>query len=114
MTDEMVQRFSVALARLAGDEDLLIAMATMVTDDAPEVIVRLEQQLEQTEMEEAAASAHKLKGMLSTFETDSPVAELEEVVHAARGGNSRQASESFQACRAPIHELLREIAALKN
>ncbi len=112
MANEMAKRFSTALMRLAGDEELLVAMASMVTDDAPKIVEQLLEHLQRAEMKEVAASAHKLKGMLSTFETESPVTDLEEVVLAARAGDARAATEEFQGCRPGIDELLREIAAL--
>lgn len=112
MTEAQLKRFSEALVRLAGDEELLVAMASMVVDDVPVIINDLQSQLDQKAMTEAAAHAHKLKGMCSTFETGSPVVELEEVIHAARAGKVDEACDTFNRCRPQIKQLIDDIAAL--
>ncbi len=114
MTEEQTRRFSAALERLSGDADLLVAMASMVADDANIIVADLQMQLDQDSMADAAATAHKLKGMCSTFETGSPVVELEELIYAARAGKTDEARAKFQACQPQIKELLGEIAALTN
>lgn len=112
MTEEQIKRFSDALARLSGDEELLVAMASMVVDDAPVIVRELQDQLEQESLTDAATTAHKLKGMCSTFETGSPVLELEDLIHAARSGKADEARATYRSCRPQINELLGEIAAL--
>jgi hypothetical protein len=113
VTEEQLKRFSEALARLSGDEELLVAMASMVVDDAPIVINELQCHLDQKALPEAAGHAHKLKGMCSTFETGSPVVELEDVIHAARAGKLDDACETFNRCKPQIKQLINDIAELK-
>lgn len=112
MTEEQVKRFSEALARLSGDEELLVAMATMVADDAPAIVEQLDEQLGRESLTDAASTAHKLKGMCSTFETGSPVLELEEVIYAARAGKAEEARSTYDTCQPRLHQLLGEIAEL--
>jgi HPt (histidine-containing phosphotransfer) domain-containing protein len=112
MNEQQTKRFSEALRRLAGDEELLVEMASMVGDDAPVVMQELEQHLARGELTAAAATAHKLKGMYSTFETDTPVAELEELIYCAKTNKYDQANAIFHHCRPQIDQLLAEIVAL--
>lgn len=114
MTEEQAKRFSEALTRLSGDEDLLVAMAMMVVDDAPVIVEKLDQQVDQESLADVATTAHKLKGMCSTFETGSPVVELEEVIHAARTGKADEARATYHSCQPLIHRLLGEIAELTH
>jgi hypothetical protein len=107
-------RFSEALLRVAGDVDLLAAMAMFVVDDAPEILTDLRIQISESRLEEVATTAHKLKGMLSTFETGGPVLELHDLIVAARAGRADECRRAFNKCDAGIEHLIQEIATLQN
>lgn len=107
-------RFSEALLRVAGDVDLLVAMAMFVVDDAPDVFSELKLQVHENQLSEAAATAHKLKGILSTFETGGPVLELHELMVAAKAGNAEDCRQVLRKCDAGIEHLIGEIAQLQD
>ncbi len=46
---------------MAGDEDLMEAMAELVVADTPAILTELKEQFDQNEAYEAASTAHKLK-----------------------------------------------------
>ncbi|QDV69475.1 hybrid sensory histidine kinase BarA [Rosistilla carotiformis] len=114
MNEEHSLRFANALKRLSGDAELLTAMASIVSDDAPEIVTELETQLQAGDTTAIVAAAHKLKGMCSTFEEGHPVSLLEDVIHSARGGAVDEARITYSRCAPEIHELLQEIANLRD
>lgn len=113
MNETQKQRFADALARLSDDTELLCSMASLVIADADEVVARLRLAVEQGRCEEAARSAHQLKGMLSTFETGSPVIELQELIDAARAGDAATTREQHQLLQQDVQQLLNEIQNLQ-
>ncbi len=112
MNDKQKERFAEALRRVSGDCELLSAMAAMVAEDAPAVMNDLRDQVAANEMYEVAATAHKLKGMLSTFETAGPVLELEEMMSSARKGQPQETASILKRSERQINELLVEILSL--
>ncbi len=112
ITTQQKQRFSGALDRVAGDTELLISIAALVAEDAPEVLVALKSNLVAGNLQEVAAAGHQLKGMLSTFETDGPTIQLQQVIHTAREGDLKEAKAVFSRCEGEIGQLMKEIALL--
>jgi len=108
------RQFSDALGRVAGDSELLAAMAMFVVEDSQEVIDELQTHLQCHEMTQAAASAHKLKGMLSTFETAGPVIDLHELIVAAKENNTEECARIWKRCRIEIESLVVEISSLRQ
>ncbi len=113
VTPAQQERFREAIQRLAGDAGLLCAMAELVAEDAPPTLDRLQKAIEAGDAEHIDRSAHALKGMLSTFETRSPVIELGEIVDAARSGSVREAASLFRDVRPAIDDLMVEVNELK-
>lgn len=105
-------RFAAALNRMAGDEELMEAMAELVVADTPAILSELKDQFDQNEPYEAASTAHKLKGMLSSFETGSPIPELQSVIDELRAGRLGEAQRIYQCCHGAIEELVAEIGEL--
>jgi HPt (histidine-containing phosphotransfer) domain-containing protein len=112
VTEEQKERFAEALARVAGDCELLAAMAAMVSEDAPGVLSELRKQVAANQLQDVAITGHKLKGMLSTFETAGPVLELEELIRSARKGDSQDVASLFKSFESEIEQLLEEILSL--
>jgi hypothetical protein len=112
VTEEQKERFAEALHRVAGDCELLSAMAAMVAEDAPEVLSDLRRYVEANEMQDVAATAHKLKGMLSTFETSGPVLELEELIVSARKKRTQEVASSFKSLEGEIEKLIDQVLSL--
>ena len=118
MTDEQRQRFVEALKRLAGDEELFVAMGAMVLDDAPSMIADLKIGIQNNLLTEVASIGHKLKGLLSTFETDGVVLTIQQIITAAKEGDPhecqtliRLASPEFDRLFGEIREVVDPIAS---
>ena len=109
VTEEQKIRFATAIDRVAGDVDLLVSIAAIVTEDVPAVFAKLQAQLATGRLTEVPATGHQLKGMLSTFETRGAVVLLQEVIDSAREGNQQGADDAFHRCVAEIGSLIEEI-----
>ena len=109
MTEEHKERFAEALARMAGDEELLTAMGAMVIDDAPEVMAELDHQIPNGELAKAASTAHKLKGLLSTFDTNEAVLAVQELITSAKAENQAECETQWPRCKHASTQLLAEV-----
>ncbi len=89
-------------------------MAAIVVDDAGDVLKAFRQAIVDGDFTEAAHAAHQLKGMLSTFETGSPVIDLQEIIDAARNCDGDTASRRFDAIAPGLRQLIAELAELQN
>lgn len=113
MNTQQKARFAEALARLCDDADLLCSMASLVSADADGVLDELREHLRRGDVAESARSAHKLKGMLSTFETGSPITELQELIDTARRGDGAACRRQFASLEGKVETLLTEIGQLQ-
>ncbi|QDS88630.1 Hpt domain protein [Rosistilla ulvae] len=114
MNDEQTSWFAGALNRLSGDVELLISMAEIVSEDAPEIVAELEAQLEAGAVDPIVSAAHKLKGMCSTFETGPPVSQLEDLLHAARREQVDEARAIYSRCAPNLQALLIRVKELSS
>jgi len=112
MTETQRKRFAAALGRLADDEDLLIAMGFIVLDDAPAVIRDLETYVAASDLGEVASTAHKLKGLMSTFETDGVVVTIQDLIVSAKVGDQCECERQMAACKPELKKLMSEIRAI--
>jgi len=111
-SEQLASRFAEAVARLDGDESLLREMAAITSADLPEVIVETDRALAAGNSEQAASGLHKLKGMLSTFETGGVTVEVHEILEMTRRGDVAEAKRSFDRQRPEIDELVTEITSI--
>ena len=105
-------RFSAALARLDGDVDLLRKMASITSEDLPEVVRHTEAAIEDGNCEQAASGLHRLKGMLSTFESDSVALDIQDILDLARQGKGDQVQAAYQQHKSSMTELIDAVARL--
>ncbi|WP_231612141.1 Hpt domain-containing protein [Novipirellula galeiformis] len=105
-------RFTAALQRVGGDEEILIMLAQIVAEDAPPMLAKLETQLNENQLDAAAKSAHALKGLLSTFETGTPVEELQQLIDEARLGQGRTATAMLNKLRPSLDTLVSQVKEL--
>lgn len=105
------ERFSEAVARLEGDVDLLREMACMTSKRFPGIIAAVESAMDAVDLDSAAKSLHQLKGMLSTFETEGVIVEIQDLLNACRAGESDSAREKFDRYRGSIDELVGMVTA---
>ncbi|MCC9602780.1 Hpt domain-containing protein [Stieleria sp. JC731] len=106
------ERFAGALQRLDGDFELLCEMAAVTLPDCPDVIARIQSELEDGDAAKAASSLHKLKGMLSTYETEGVVIEIQEMLAMARRGSVQECKSMFEKELPRINALTEEIQVL--
>ena len=99
---EIKQRFQDALNRLDGDIELLCEMAAITAPDCPEVIGQIENAFDSEDCEAGARGLHKLKGMLSTFESDGVVIEMQELLELARKNKLEELRRAYGQCRQAI------------
>lgn len=112
MNEFQKQRFAEALERLAGDSDLLCGMAMLVADDARQALQDLADAVAGHQLPRITATAHQLKGMLSTFETESPLTELQQVIMTARASDAALVEYQFYRIQPALSGLIEEIAEL--
>jgi HPt (histidine-containing phosphotransfer) domain-containing protein len=110
MTEQQIQRFDKALRRLGGDQDMLKTLASIAAEDAPPMLSKLDEKAAAGENADYAMAAHALKGMLSTFETDEPVSELQQIIDAARQHNSVEVRKLHDLLAPELEKLIGEIS----
>jgi len=107
-------RFSEALQRLAGDEDMLLMLAEIAAEDAPVLLSQLGSQIEEASLSSAARTAHALKGLLSGFVSGPPTSELQPLIAAAREDDAATTATLFSKLRPKLKALIEEIETLSR
>ncbi|MGB7347210.1 MAG: Hpt domain-containing protein [Pirellulaceae bacterium] len=95
-----------------GDESLLRQMAAITSADLPEVIEQTDRALTAGNSEQAGSGLHKLKGMLSTFETSGVTIEVHEMLELLKRGEVAEAKKCFDRHRSELDELVAEISSI--
>ena len=108
------ERFSGALHRVAGDEELLITLAQIIAEDAALILEKLETQLQERRLNEFAQSAHALKGLLSSFETGPPVKDLQSIIDAARQDDFQAVQALFRIVQPCLHTFVSQVGRLAD
>lgn len=103
------QIFSEALARCGGDKTVLKSMAMMISEDAPHELEKLILSIESDDNQPIVASAHCLKGMLTTFKDGAAVRGLQHVEDQAMAGDVPAARQHLQECLDSVEMLIAEI-----
>ena len=114
MNQEQKERFADALARVSGDTEILATLASIASEDAPELLHRLEESIEVGDWSGYARTAHSLKGLLSTFETHEPVSRIQPLIDAARQADGDAVIARHATLRAKLQALIAEIESLKE
>lgn len=108
------ERFADALERLDGDFKLLCDMASVTLPDIPAVLEQIEADLQRGDDAAAASSLHKLKGMLSTYDSDGVVLEIQEMLAMARRGQVGECQTLYHHELPKIKSLIQEIEHLSR
>ena len=111
---EVPAQFSAALARLDGDVTLLREMATITIEDLPSVQNDLEDAVNKDDAERAANGFHRLKGMLSTFESEGVTIDIQEMLDLTRQGNLDEARALYARSKPAITQLVGQVSAFVN
>jgi HPt (histidine-containing phosphotransfer) domain-containing protein len=112
MNQEQKVRFADALARVSGDAEILATLASIASEDAPELLQRLDESMDGGDWSAYASTAHSLKGLLSTFETREPVSEIQPLIDAARRADGDAVLARHASLRAKLQTLIAEIESL--
>lgn len=112
MNQEQKARFADALARVSGDAEILATLASIASEDAPELLDRLDESAEVGDWPRYANTAHSLKGLLSTFETGEPVSEIQPLIDAARRAEGDAVVARHAKLRTKLQTLIVEIESL--
>ncbi len=107
-------RFTAALERLDGDVGLLREMAIITSEDLPDVRDSVDIAIGEGDDEKAASSLHKLKGMLSTFESDGVTLEIQGMLDLARQGKMGELRQAYVHQKPAIEELADQIGKLTS
>ncbi|EMI17431.1 hypothetical protein RMSM_05660 [Rhodopirellula maiorica SM1] len=107
-------RFSDALERVGGDEEMFIELAEIVAEDAPGMLRELEDRLRSDQLGEVAQTAHALKGLLSTFHTGPPVAQLQPFIDEARSGHSKSVTMMFHDLMPSLKHFIGQVQQLNH
>lgn len=113
-TQKLPARFAEAVERLDGDEGLLRKMAAITAADLPEAITETEHAIRDGDVRQAASGLHKLKGMLSTFETSGVAIQIHDMLDLARKGKDSLLRQEYNARKAEIKELASAIASIAS
>ncbi|WP_236621290.1 hypothetical protein [Rhodopirellula sallentina] len=112
LSSQQRERFANALERVGDDEDILIVLAEMATEDAPELMKKLEGEIANGFLEAAAKTGHALKGLLSTFETGEPVEGLQSLIDSARQDDEKEVVHQFATLKPQLHQLVESVSEL--
>lgn len=112
LSEEQHIRFAAALERVGNDDRLLVSLAQITAEDAPILMAQLECNIESGDLNSVAATGHALKGLLSTYETGSPVAELQLLIEAARSGDRTEVRKVLAYQRPILIEFIGEVQKL--
>lgn len=104
--------FSDALERLGGDRELLQTMAVIFVDDAPELLERLQREVAEPDFPAAARTAHSLKGLVVTYDTDYAGVILQELVEALREEDGLRIKQLMPKAQGVTEELIGQCRAL--
>ena len=106
--------FPEAVKRLDGDEGLLRELAAITATDLPEVIAETEMAIRDQDMQQAVSRLHKLKGMLSMYESGGVVEQIHDMFDLARKGKASLLRHEYEGNRAEIRELANAIASIAS
>ena len=110
---EIPPRFNAALERLDGSVELLRGMAEIFVEDLPPVMSEFDAMLGQhDQLPLLARIAHKLKGMVVTFDNEVAGPLLEEMVGAARREDVEQVQILAPQVHAEVNQLYRHVVRL--
>ncbi len=110
--EKIPPRFSPALERLDGNVELLREMAEITSEDLPGVRAEVASAVAAGDCDSARQGIHKLKGMLSTFESDGVTVEIQELLDLSRKRRAAELKTQYESQKAAIAELCDQIAAL--
>ncbi|MEL6108451.1 MAG: hypothetical protein AAFU85_20685 [Planctomycetota bacterium] len=111
---EIREHFAPALERLEGDIDLLREMAAMTAPDCTTVVKQIRKSVSDGHADNAAKALHKLKGMLSTFDSDGVVLEIQKMLDKTRLGKLAEVGSAFYQQEREINAAIARVRGLSE
>jgi CheY-like chemotaxis protein len=99
----------MTLARLAGDEALLAAVARVFLHTVPQILTALDAAISSSDFERASVQAHALKGAVAPFEAPAVFNAVSDVETQARVRNAEGLSVAFSTAQNLVEGLLDEL-----
>lgn len=94
-----------SVERVGNDERLLLDLAQFFVEDAPALLIAVDDALQQGDAEQLAISAHSLKGLASNFDAEA-------CVTAARAVEERALARDLATAANGVPELKRAVASV--
>lgn len=94
-----------ALSRMGDDTGLLLNMIGFFKEDAPELLEKLAEAIDQNQQEEATRFAHSLKGLCSNYDADAAVSTTLEVETDCRVGDLSAAKAKLEKLSQRLDDL---------
>lgn len=107
-------RFNAAIERLDGDVDLLRQMAALTASDLPHVVQSCDEAIADGDQVRAATRLHKLKGMLSQFDSGNVTLKIQRVLDMVRQGDQVGMRQAYDLLHTDIELLTAEVVILGN
>ncbi len=107
--EEPVYDRAEALARIAGDEELLDTLIQMFRDDAPRYLSELDEALAASAWPRLARAAHTLKGVLATFSARRGERVTRELEEAAKSGRAADCPHLVVRARREVESFLKAL-----
>lgn len=106
-------QFTQSLARLGGDVQLFKDLATIFLQDVPQIREEVVAGLEKGDPSQVAKNAHKLKGLVSSFdETGLLTDRLATIQYAAEEADLDRAESAYRACQSEVDQLQEILTAI--
>ena len=102
-------QFPLPLTRLGGDVDIFVELAEVVLEDAPPELVVLRGHLEKRHLPAVATSAHRLKGMLSTFDDDTLTPKMQRLIDTAHAQDDAAVAAAAEDALAEADQLIAQL-----
>jgi hypothetical protein len=112
MTPQHRAQFSDALGRMAGEEKVLLKVASIVVQEAPHLVRFARDYFRNPTIAEPAKSIYKLKCLLATFQSDAEMAILEDIYVAIRERDFATAKTKWSEGQETIAQTIESIEAL--
>lgn len=105
--------FTQSLARLGGDVQLFKDLATIFLQDVPDIRQEVVAGFDNSDPRHVAKNAHKLKGLVSSFdETGALTDRLATVQYAAEKEDLDQAESAYRSCEDDVDQLEEILTAI--
>lgn len=100
-----------ALQRIGGDERLLHDLAAFYLEDAPALLTRLKDALQQSDAESVMHAAHTLKSLSANLDAHQAVALAGILERAGRSGDLSAAGDFFAELDAAVAQVIDSLRA---